>query len=121
LTDAGSFQRRPGFTRVGTDENCRGLTAHGECAYYVAGNEIKRLDLSGASGAIGTVASQYAPISCVHTPRGVVLSDTFSLQLLNDVATPMVPQPPAVQPLVSIVAGTLMAGDYSLFFVAQDA
>lgn len=121
LTDAGSFQRRAGFTRVGTDENCRGLTAHGECAYYVAGGEIKRLDLSGTANAIGVVASEYAPISCVHTPRGVVLSDTFSLQLLNDAAAPLVPQPPAVQPLVSVIAGTLMAGDYSLFFVAQDA
>lgn len=122
LTDAGSFQRRPGFARHGIDVGCRGLISAGDHAYYVSEADIKRLELDGSASVIGTVTSPFAPISCVETPRGVVLSDTFRLQLLNgSAATPLAPQPPALHPMVSAIAGTLSAGAYSLFFVAQDA
>lgn len=122
LTDAGSFQRRPGYTRVGTDENCRGLFSAGNIGYYVSDDQIRRLDASGQATTIGTVASAYAPIACVATPRGVVMSDTFTLRLLSGAnAQRLAPPQLNAVPLVSVIAGALPAGSYSMLFMLQDA
>ena len=122
LTDAGSFQCRPGYTRIGTDELCRGLVGQGMHGYYAAGTDLKLLDVAGNSRVIGSVASAHAPVCSAVTPLGVVMSDTFSLQLLvGDQVSRLAPPAPNPLPGVAATNGTLIAGAYGVLFVHEDA
>jgi hypothetical protein len=123
LTDAGTFQSRPGYTRVGLDEQCRGLFGHGSVGYYAAGDKLKRLDTTGGITEIATLGSPASPVAMTHTPLGVVCSDSFSLLRIDDFTVkslaPAVPNP---MPVVSAApGGALPAGAYGLLFAAQDS
>ena len=122
LTDAGTFQSRPGYERVGLDTGCRGLTSHGGYGYYAAGNQMRRRSPDGTTISIGALASPFAPVSHAETPRGLIISDTFVLRLVKDDAmVPLAPSEPNPQPVVSIASGGLAAGKYSLMFATVDA
>lgn len=123
LTDAGTFQRRPGTTRVGADTNCRGLFSAGDHGYYAAGDKLKMLDGSGNARELATLPSPYTPVAFTHTPRGVVMSDNYGLSLLRGpTITPLAPEAPlSPTPVVVAGAGGLDAGAYGFVFMAVDA
>lgn len=121
LTDAGSFQRRPGVTRIGADTNCRGLFSVGGYGYYAAGAQLKMLDATGDAFDVVTLPSPHAPLSFTPTPFGVVVSDSYSLRLLSGASVlPMTPPALNPEPSVSVGAGGLAAGTYALMFAAED-
>ncbi len=121
LTDAGSFQRRPGVTRKGEDTNCRGLFSAGDHGYYAAGAQLKMIDVSGSSFDVVTLPSPHAPLNFTETPYGVVVSDTYSLRLLSGVnVLPLTPPALNPEPSVAAGAGGLIAGTYALMFAAED-
>lgn len=124
LTDAGTFQRRPGATRVGDDTNCRGLFSAGEHGYYATGDQLKMLDPGGSSRQIATLPSSYTPVAFTKTPRGVVMSDNYGLHLLRGPnISPLAPPAPLSVPTPIVVAdaGGLEAGAYGFLFMAVDA
>lgn len=118
LTDAGSFQRRPGRTRVGTDTACRGLYPHAGALYYAAGRNIRRFDGANAT-TVGQVGSPLAEVEFLTTPRGLICSDGFRLQLLEGQPQPLVPDTPNPIPLPAVIGGGLPAGQYGVSFAAE--
>lgn len=119
LTDAGTFQRRPGRTRVGSDENCRGLFSMGSHGYYASGDTLKMLDGNGLAVDVVTLVSPHANLSYAETPMGVVCSDGFKLYLLNrDAVSRVMPEAPNPPPYPIVVpnSGGLRAGLYGFSF-----
>lgn len=122
LTPGGTLRRRPGRRRIGSLVGCRGLHTSQGVAYFAAQDRVYRLDQDEAPTEVGTVASPFAPVAFENTPVGLVMSDTFSMQVLQGSAfEPFVPAVPNPLPVVSASAGgVLPAGRYSLLFQAEN-
>ena len=122
LTDAGSFQSRPGYERIGAWEDCRGLFGAGDHAYFASGTDLCYLDQDGNAQTIGSVPSAFSPLAFAHTSLGVVMSDGQALRLLRDRAvTAVVPPAPNPVPSVAVISGGLAAGRYGIMFTSSDA
>ena len=117
LTEAGTFQRRPGAERVVTGSNTRSLTNSGGYGYYASAGTLYRFDGS-TSSAVATLASPFANVCYAETPLGLVWSDGFTLNLIRSGSTarlaPAVPNPAPVA--VGQAGGSLRAGMYAVCF-----
>ena len=118
LTEAGTFQRRPGAQRVVAGSNTRSLTSSGGYGYYAAGDTLFRFDGGVSSSAVATLASPYANVCYAETPNGLAWSDGYTLNLLRNGATsrmaPPVPNPAPVA--IGQAGGALRAGMYAVCF-----
>lgn len=119
LTSAGTFQRRPGRTRVGTDTNCRGLHAHNDALYFASGTNLRRYD-GAAFTTVGQVASPQAPVTFVSAPGALICSDSFRLQRVDSAGSrTLAPEVPNPIPLPVVTVGGLPQGKYGVCFAAE--
>lgn len=119
LTDAGTFQRRPGSERIITATGVRGLTSYGAYGYYAAGDTLYRFDGFAPSEAVATLTSAHASICYAESPIGLVWSDGYRLNLLNGTSQRLAPAQPNPVPVASGVSGgSIPAGTYGVLFTS---
>ena len=117
LTQAGSFQRRPGYERVLEASGCRSLFRDGPYIYYASEAQLMRFD-GKSSQLVSTIASSISPVCYVKTPLGLVWSDAFHLYRTQGASTALLaveaPNPAPVAQ--SMAGGSLAKGVYAVSF-----
>lgn len=125
LSAVGTFQRRAGYDLVQSASNGRGLFApkSGACAYYAAGDQLMHFDGVATSTPIKTLASAASGMAYAETPRGVAVSDGYSLSLLDGLIVKLI-SPASVNPRPVASAapgGALPMGAYMVTTAHVDA
>lgn len=121
LTQAQSFQRRPGFSQVLALPNCRDMHEMPDANLVASSDKLYSFDGSGVNE-VATLASAFASVAYADSPLGVIWSDGVSLNLFNGSSRPLVPAPPNPQPVASAsTGGSLVAGTYGLRFTTINA
>lgn len=121
LTEAGTFQRRGGQELFIPATNCRSLFETPTGFFYAAETDL--MYFNGVSTKVGDLASPLADVAYTDTPRGVVWSDGFTVNLLvNGVSAPVAPAAPNPVPVVTgSGGGALPAGSYGVSFATVTA
>jgi len=119
LTQAGSFQRRPGFDRVIESPACRSLFQDGAHLYYASESELMRYDGT-TSEVVSPIASVLANVCYQPTPTGLIWSDSFSIKRTkrNQTQPLSVPEPNPMPSVSAIAGGALVGGMYAVCFAA---
>lgn len=117
VTDSGTLQTRPGFSRVITGTDVHSLWSDGkDRALFVDGPVLK--DFSGATLHTGI----QGPVSADVYGEDIYWSDGFYLGCIHDGANHLAAlAPPNPAPMVSATAGALPPGLYQVAFTLSDA
>lgn len=123
LTEAGTFQRRPGSALVVAGANVRSLTSHGGYAYYASGDVLYRYSASTSPQSVATLASPHTGVCYTPTPSGLVWSDGYTVNLIANGASSRlaVPKPNPIPTATAQAGGGLRVGVYAVSFAAVTA
>lgn len=119
LTEAGTFQRRGGYTSVAPATRGRCLWGHGGFGYYVDGEQIKRFDGTDTV-AVGNITAFGADVSFTDSPLGVLWSDGAAImRIAGTTSAPVAPAMPNPRPVASgALGGALPAGIYRVAYAS---
>lgn len=116
LSDAGTFQRRPGTKKTLSGTNVRNLYQVKGGALFADGDKLKLFNGSTATE-VATLTTPYANVAYADTPLGTAWSDGYRLNVYNGTSRRLAPaQPNPVPSVVASAGGALVAGVYGLFF-----
>lgn len=120
MTQAKTFQRRPGFSKILDLPNCRDMHEAGYEAYVASSDKLYSFDGSGVTE-VAQLSSSFVSVAYADSPIGVIWSDGFTLNVINGSSRRISPESPNPMPSVSIGSGSLVGGTYGIRFASLDS
>jgi hypothetical protein len=116
LTDAGTFQRRAGATKVIPGIDCHSLWGGASAAYFMDGGTMHRINPDGASTTIiGTGLPTARRMAFADAPGEVVCTNGLDVMRIEGSSIVSLGiEPPRIQPTAAAGAGAMYKGVYQV-------